>query len=398
MQPRIQGSLSNKIDNRVTERVCVRAPGTEPSNPMADNKFRSDRELDPIAELARLITQANPYGESAPAVHRFRKRTTSEGYDESPGLPPAPQLPPNLNPPEQAYEPDEYRHDDQAYDVADQSCAADEEYQTEVPLGRRRSLALVMAITGLALLGTAGAFGYRDILGSTVPPKTSPTIIATNEPNKITPASSAPQTKNSDDTSQAGTATTGSIGNLASREEQPATIEPPKAAPTPMGAPAAPTPPTAGHTLPNQVMPRVAAAADPPGPPPAAAVASQRAGQSGAPDVTAAANRAHLAAAHIAPAEVNNTASVTPPVSGSGYAVQVTSERSESAAQATFRDLRARYPNQLGGRQPIIRRADRGAAGIYYRGLVGPFASAEKAAKMCSGLKAAGSDCIIQKN
>ena len=50
------------------------------------------------------------------------------------------------------------------------------------------------------------------------------------------------------------------------------------------------------------------------------------------------------------------------------------------------------------GRQPIIRRADLGAAGIYYRALVGPFASAEKAAKLCSGLKAAGADCIIQKN
>jgi SPOR domain len=29
--------------------------------------------------------------------------------------------------------------------------------------------------------------------------------------------------------------------------------------------------------------------------------------------------------------------------------------------------------------------------------LVGPFASAEKAAKLCRGLKAAGGDCIVQK-
>jgi SPOR domain len=46
-----------------------------------------------------------------------------------------------------------------------------------------------------------------------------------------------------------------------------------------------------------------------------------------------------------------------------------------------------KYPNQLGGRQPIIRRADLAAAGIYYRALVGPFASAEKAARLCSALK-----------
>jgi hypothetical protein len=43
-------------------------------------------------------------------------------------------------------------------------------------------------------------------------------------------------------------------------------------------------------------------------------------------------------------------------------------------------------------------RADLGAAGINYRALVGPFASAEKAAKLCCGLKAVGDDCIILKN
>jgi SPOR domain len=59
--------------------------------------------------------------------------------------------------------------------------------------------------------------------------------------------------------------------------------------------------------------------------------------------------------------------------------------------------LQVEIPNQLSGRQLIIRRADLGAAGIYYRALVNPFASAEKAAKLCSGLKAAGGDCIIQK-
>jgi cell division protein FtsN len=60
--------------------------------------------------------------------------------------------------------------------------------------------------------------------------------------------------------------------------------------------------------------------------------------------------------------------------------------------------LQAKYPNQLSGRRLTIRRADLGAAGTYYRALVGPFASAEKAAKLCSGLKAADGNCIILKN
>ena len=37
-----------------------------------------DRERDPIAELAQLITQADPYGESAAADNRVRQETASE--------------------------------------------------------------------------------------------------------------------------------------------------------------------------------------------------------------------------------------------------------------------------------------------------------------------------------
>jgi hypothetical protein len=120
----------------------------------------------------------------------------------------------------------------------------------------------------------------------------------------------------------------------------------------------------------------------------------QSPGQSNGADASS--NQEHLGAARVAYA--NEDSGAAAPVAASGYAVQVASERSESGAQAAFRALQAKYPNQLSGRQPIIRRADLGAAGIYYRTLVGPFASAEKAAKMCRGLKAAGGDCIIQKN
>ena len=84
--------------------------------------------------------------------------------------------------------------------------------------------------------------------------------------------------------------------------------------------------------------------------------------------------------------------------SGGAYAVQVASERSAAEAHASFRALRAKFPNQLGGREPIVRRTDLGAKGIYYRVMVGPFASMEKAAGMCGTLKAAGCKCLIQRN
>src|SRR5262245_1790129 len=113
---------------------------------MANNKSRSDRERDPIAELAQLIAEADPSGERAASDNRFRKETASEGHDEAPGRRPTPQLPADVRAPEQAYELDEYRHDDEAYDADNPPYASHEEYQTEVPRVRRRGLASMIAI------------------------------------------------------------------------------------------------------------------------------------------------------------------------------------------------------------------------------------------------------------
>jgi hypothetical protein len=46
--------------------------------------------------------------------------------------------------------------------------------------------------------------------------------------------------------------------------------------------------------------------------------------------------------------------------------------------------LQAKYPNQLNGHQPIIRRADLGAAGINYRALVGPSVPLQKRRQKCA--------------
>lgn len=91
-------------------------------------------------------------------------------------------------------------------------------------------------------------------------------------------------------------------------------------------------------------------------------------------------------------------ASTAPAASGRGYAVQVSSQRNEKEAQPSFRALQAKYPKLLGGREPMVRRADLGAKGVYYRAMVGPFVTAEQANELCSNLKAAGGSCIVQKN
>jgi SPOR domain len=80
-----------------------------------------------------------------------------------------------------------------------------------------------------------------------------------------------------------------------------------------------------------------------------------------------------------------------------GYLVQVSIRRTKADAEASFRSLQSKFPRQLGGRTAMIERADLGAKGIYYRTMVGPFASAGAADQFCSSLKAAGGQCVIQR-
>ena len=90
-----------------------------PSDPMA---VPSDRERNLVQELARVITQANPYEKSAPTDNHSREQTASGGYDEEPSLPPAPQLAR-----EQACE----LHDDSAYVIHYKPCTAKKAQQKE---------------------------------------------------------------------------------------------------------------------------------------------------------------------------------------------------------------------------------------------------------------------------
>ena len=481
---------------------------------------------DPLAELARLIGQTDPHGErgryegDAPGRdwpaddYADHDNRVQDRYVQPPPLPPLPADPyPSRAPQPSGYENEPvassryfsgpaakfsgFREDGGDYVAVDDAGAnslspgrvpglaaaapehdygADEQephggqaygaddYNDEAPTPRRGGLVVVMAVLGLAVVGTAGAFGYRAMFGSSVLPTLPPIIKASNGPNKIIPSYGDAQANN-----QAGAAGTGSTENLVSHEEQPVKMEPPKAphvvstipiSPGQSAAPAAPAavaglpaaaapggpqpastaapPPPAApapasissepkkiHTVtiradqPNSVgsaplqpgsAAHSAARPAPPAPKPST-TASARAGgaplsiipgaEGDAPAAAPARARAAVAPASGAPmalASATPGTAVAATSSAGGYAVQLTSQRSEAAAQTAFRSLQARYPNQLGGREPILRRADLGSKGVYYRALVGPFASMEEAAGMCSSLKAAGGNCIVQRN
>src|SRR5262249_55451061 len=153
----------------------------------------------------------------------------------------------------------------------------------------------------LLLVGTAGVFGYRAMIGGALAPAVPPIIKASNQPIKVVPASNEAHATNGVSANQVDPEITGSIEKVVSREEQPVRIEQPKQtlgviSPVPVtsrgplaqvGGPAAPA------QAPSRAVPpgRVAAAADL-GPEPAAAIIAGRAGQSGARDIAAASSRA----------------------------------------------------------------------------------------------------------
>jgi cell division septation protein DedD len=90
----------------------------------------------------------------------------------------------------------------------------------------------------------------------------------------------------------------------------------------------------------------------------------------------------------------------TAPSGGSsgGYLVQVSSQRNEADAQASYRALQGKFPSVLGSRSPLIKRADLGDKGVYYRAMVGPFDSSDEASQFCGSLKTAGGQCVVQRN
>jgi hypothetical protein len=77
-----------------------------------------------------------------------------------------------------------------------------------------------------------------------------------------------------------------------------------------------------------------------------------------------------------------------------GPMVQMSSQRTEDGARATFKDLQVRYAKILGAYEVNIQRADLGEKGVFYRARVGPFSSAD-AKRLCDDLKAVGGDCLL---
>jgi cell division septation protein DedD len=333
-------------------------------------------------------------------------------------------------------------HHDRAY--ADDGYAHQDEYGEEVEEPkRRRSMVTVFAVLALAVFGVGGAYGYRTYVGSARTGE-PPIIRADAGPTKIIPAptdagSKVPDRMLSGDGAE----------KIVPREEAPVDVNarsgprvvfpplnqggpPPSAAIAPATTAAITN--AANGTLPNNEPRKIktfsvrgdqgdatptatASAQNAPAKP--AAANARAAAPAAAPRTPSSANasaanantplslapqtaqpaaepQTRLAATN--PTQPVPSATSTPGSTGGGYLVQVSSQRSEADAQASYKALQGKFPSVLGSHAPVIKRADLGDKGVYYRAMVGPFNSSDEASQFCGSLKSAGGQCVVQKN
>lgn len=455
-------------------------------------------ESDPLAELARLIGQSDPFSNfglerqsAAPRQARAGRDSTDddrqdselpppsppswmrrqrpaspqdephdspdhsydplsrpehEGWHSAPGYEQPSTFSPSLDQQQARYDDVRSRYDDVLYgqrpddpqaDPYGQDPGYDEHgydqdddyFDERADRPRRRGTLSIAAILALAVLGTAGAYAYRSFIGS--PHGGEPPIIkADAEPNKIIPPAQSGEGKMIYDR----------VGDKAGervvpREEQPVDVksqpsnsaEPRIVFPPLIQNPAPPTTaalasaaPPAGAGSGNGILsgdePRrirtlsirpdrpdiaVPTAGTPAthAAPKAAAASDHTSAAGNGPITLAPPQSAQHAGNTVEPrarvASANPAAAV--PTAGGAY-VQLASRRTEADAMNSYKILQGTYPGILGSRSSTVRRVDLGDKGVFYRTLVGPFASTEAATQFCVNLQSAGGQCIVQRN
>jgi Transglycosylase SLT domain/SPOR domain len=88
---------------------------------------------------------------------------------------------------------------------------------------------------------------------------------------------------------------------------------------------------------------------------------------------------------------------ISSPESKPGWGVQLVGSSSQTAVMASFQQLQREYKSLLEGRQPFVIQSKVGTSGFWYRVRVTTERRSE-AEKLCSGLRAAGGSCLVQRN
>jgi sporulation related protein len=319
----------------------------------------------------------------------------------------------------------------------------DEDQEEQRPK-RRGGLLMIAAVLALAVVGTGAAFAYRTFVGS--PRSGEPPIIkADNSPTKVAAAAPSDGSGKTLDRMPSGDG----AEKLVPREETPVDVNTRAAGPRVVFPPlnANNNPPSPASVSPSTMPPNVAPGAPSNGtmvnseprkvrtfsvhgdqgdnaaaavtaapgapapssakqaaatraiPPPAAPRGAPAPGGNAPMSLSPDSAQASLPppeprtrAAAAAPAQ---TASTSDTAAEGRFMVQVSSQKTEADAQASFRALQKKFPDALGSQSPLIKRADLGDKGTVYRAMVGPFASRDEAVKFCMSYKSAGGQCYI---
>jgi hypothetical protein len=441
---------------RANAQVPPRASAPDQYQPPAEADPDDGPPAGPPPWMQRANRQEVPQQDYPSSVHPLQRYASARAAAPAPDYQEAPPFA------EADPEPDPSRYDEALYgqlDSGDQQTPHDPAYADdayayqdgydgaeEVVEKRRGGMVTVVVVLALAVVGTGAAFAYRSYVGT--PRSGEPPIIRADAgPTKIVPAPSDGSNKVPDRMS-AGDGTE----KIVPREEAP--VDPaskagqsgPRVVFPPLNQNGSPPsaasvassglPPAGGGngTMPNSEprkiktfsvrgeQPDGAAApvtttAPPPAakpaagakataaPPPAAPRTPPSAANASAPLSLAPQGNQPAAAPETRTRVATTTAAQNPPEAapsgggGSGnYLVQVSSQRNEADAQASFRALQSKFPAVLGSRSPVIKRADLGDKGVYYRAMVGPFGSPDEASQFCGSLKTAGGQCVVQRN
>jgi len=451
-----------------------------------------DSASDPLAELARLIGQSDPFSDGVKRPHKpldglksadrpapewlARPASSSDqdyadGPQAQPYVPPASYHAPDHEPAAQDYRPhtaaagfaddgghpggnryaaDHAAHDPHAYrgehasaahQAADDPYHGDDRYRVALPSGqhegdgyyaddghmpprdeegganvrRRGGMMTIAAVLGLAVIGTAGAFGYRAFTSSSGSSSNPPVIKADPTPAKTVPAPAATASGDQSKPFQDRIGALAAPERVVPREEQPVSlpVAPPAprvTAPQPSAQAAAPlvSPSTPASVNEPKRVKTIAIRQDG-GNPDTGTISAQPPGSAPAASAKASAAKQQSGSGPMAiapqsdPAARTKVATRTPgpaaPVAGGAYVVQVSAQRTEAEAQSSYQALQSKYPGVLSGRNASIKRVDLGdKGGVFYRAQVGAFATSEQATTFCNSLKDAGGQCIVQRN
>jgi hypothetical protein len=441
-------------DNSLRYRTNPVFPRTSPSTEYAaprgasrsgydpDSRSFSDGNTDPLAELARLVGDVDPHGDTRVDTRPAVGAGHSEAYplspaqaahwDDAAARTSAPPLAEGEyeTAGDEAYASeaygaeDDYAVDDENYDQADYDDQQQSEYDGEEqhsgqdpryaagqygyaaqadpyapyaeteprPGSQRKTLLMAAAVFGLIVVGAIGAFAYRTIAGTA--PGVPPVIMADSSPAKV----AVTPTDNGN-----GKQAVDRVGDKAqnervvSREERPVDLK--------LSAPQAPVPAT-GWAAPQQSAPVVNAAPQAPPSPmdphPVRTVAIAPNTGTGAPPVSA-----PVAAAPAQPMPPSTAAPKTEPKVATQseapkpapvtrYVVQISASNTREEATAALRAAQTRYPDVLGGRHSLVKSKKSAENATVYAAQFGPFASRTEAAELCQRLKSAGGTCFVQ--